>query len=370
MQRACFAVAGRPVRFLAKSPLLRMPVLGWIIRSSGAIPVYRHQDDPGQMRKNVEVLKEAHWGLDRDGPWGSSPRGRSHGDPAISPLRTGAAQDRSRCRPGSGWHLSCLEHSHIPLGLSFSHKESFRSAALVVVGERSSGRPASAHAEDPREMPEETRCGGAHPSHRTKGCEAVTLNLERWEDAPLVACAEAVHRAENEAHGGAVERAERLERSRLVAEALHELRQNDPERLGALLPAVARFHRALRTLGLSADDLDLDPGMSSFFRRRLLSLALFFLSLPVLLLGSIGLCRALYGYRSPLSTREMGPGGSLYGEDSGWDRLLRNLGDPSGCSYGVAAWRAGRPRGLFPLCGLWPEPHNGYGSCGMTSIGR
>ena len=40
---------GRPVRFLAKSTLFSSPWVGWFVRACGAIPVYRHMDDPTQV---------------------------------------------------------------------------------------------------------------------------------------------------------------------------------------------------------------------------------------------------------------------------------------------------------------------------------
>lgn len=40
------AAARRPVRFLAKAPLFTHPLVGWLVRGSGAIPVYRRSDDP------------------------------------------------------------------------------------------------------------------------------------------------------------------------------------------------------------------------------------------------------------------------------------------------------------------------------------
>src|SRR5438105_8132671 len=37
--------APRPVSFLAKAPIFRMPVIGWFARALDSIPVYRRQDN-------------------------------------------------------------------------------------------------------------------------------------------------------------------------------------------------------------------------------------------------------------------------------------------------------------------------------------
>ena len=50
------SAAGRPVRFLAKATLFHHPAVGFLVRGSGAIPVYRRVDDHAQMgrdRKSV-----------------------------------------------------------------------------------------------------------------------------------------------------------------------------------------------------------------------------------------------------------------------------------------------------------------------------
>ena len=34
----------RPVRFLGKAPLFKMPIIGWLMRALQCLPVYRAQD--------------------------------------------------------------------------------------------------------------------------------------------------------------------------------------------------------------------------------------------------------------------------------------------------------------------------------------
>src|SRR6185436_9191422 len=48
-------LAPRQVSFLAKSPLLRTPVLGYFVRAMDCIPVYRHQDEGDDVTRNHET---------------------------------------------------------------------------------------------------------------------------------------------------------------------------------------------------------------------------------------------------------------------------------------------------------------------------
>ena len=49
----------RPVSFLAKSTLFKMPFIAQIIRCFDSVPVYRRQDQGSDMRKNQEMFAAA-----------------------------------------------------------------------------------------------------------------------------------------------------------------------------------------------------------------------------------------------------------------------------------------------------------------------
>ena len=72
------AVSARPLTFLAKEPIFRMPGLGALVRALGALPVVRAQDDPARMRENAEALGAASRGLAEGRAIALFPEGRSH----------------------------------------------------------------------------------------------------------------------------------------------------------------------------------------------------------------------------------------------------------------------------------------------------
>ncbi|MBA2626885.1 MAG: 1-acyl-sn-glycerol-3-phosphate acyltransferase, partial [Gemmatimonadales bacterium] len=260
------AVAGRPVRFLAKAPLVADRRIGWLLRAAGSIPVFRQQDDPSAMGGNREMFRAAGGVLAGGAALAVFPEGVSHSAPAIAELRTGAARialsDPARAAA-----------TIVPVGLVLRDKERFRSEALVVIGHavawddlrvRSSDDPATVRALTAR----------IDAALRT-----VTLNLEQWEDAPLIECAEAVYVAERSA---STEPATRLERLRVAARVLSEVR-ND-RAWAPLFIAIRRHAQALAGLHLSPTDLHAatDFGTATRWALRRVPLAL----LPVLLIGA------------------------------------------------------------------------------------
>jgi 1-acyl-sn-glycerol-3-phosphate acyltransferase len=85
------AAAGRPVRFLAKAPLVEDRRIGWLFRAAGCIPVYRQQDSPELMSRNADSLRAAAAALAGGSAIALFPEGISHDKPSLSPLRTGDA---------------------------------------------------------------------------------------------------------------------------------------------------------------------------------------------------------------------------------------------------------------------------------------
>src|SRR2546428_10226142 len=69
--------APRPVSFLAKAPIFRMPVIGWFARALDSIPVYRRQDNmPTESNRGTFAAARAL--LARGGGVANFPGGATH----------------------------------------------------------------------------------------------------------------------------------------------------------------------------------------------------------------------------------------------------------------------------------------------------
>src|SRR5216117_3216017 len=125
-------LAPRRVSFLAKAPLFRMPVIGTFCRAFEAIPVHRRQDEGSDPSHNRETFETARAVLARGGAIAIFPEGKSHSDPKLRPLKTGAA----RIALGAAAALTGPAPIRIvPAGLYYRAKRTFRSAALLYFGD-------------------------------------------------------------------------------------------------------------------------------------------------------------------------------------------------------------------------------------------
>jgi glycerol-3-phosphate O-acyltransferase / dihydroxyacetone phosphate acyltransferase len=240
------SAAGRPIRFLAKEPLLHHPGIGWLVRGAGSIPIYRRSDDAARVHLNDRSFRAAHQALEDGAAIGMFPEGISHDLPGLAPLKTGAA----RIALG-GARLVGGAFPIIPVGLTFRGKEHFRSEALALVGSPIQWDDLAAAEPAPRVTRELT-------GRIAAALRGQTLNLQSWEDAPLVEWAAAIYAAEVGAGEGRAARM-RLEREAVIA--LDRLRDGHTRELPGIVAEVQEHARVLKSFGLRPPDLRELPRM-------------------------------------------------------------------------------------------------------------
>lgn len=257
-------VAGRPVQFLAKAPLFSDPLIGWVVRGVGSLPVYRQQEDPAQMGRNLETFRAVHEALARGAAVGIFPEGISHDRPSLVPLKTGAARIALGAAPLVGGPFPV-----VPIGLVFESKQEFRSAAFVVIGEAVPWNDlAGAGPADQDAVRELTR-------RIYDALHQVTVNLHSHEDSSLIAAATAVWDVEVEsARSADAEAARRI----AAADALTRLTLDGDEPAADVARRLRDHMRTLAVLGMSPADVHRRHDMGSAARwtlERVSPLALF-----------------------------------------------------------------------------------------------
>ena len=293
----CFAP--RRVSFLAKSPLFRMPVVGFFVRALDSIPVYRRQDESGDTSsRNRETFERAAELLGRGGAIAICPEGASHSEPYLLPLKSGAARIALGAVSAAGG--PALDLKIVPAGLYYTAKATFRSGALLYFGEPIPVEPAAPDpdGEPPREAVR------ALSDRVAEGLRSLTLNADRREALAMVARAERIFSAgdDDEEEGESLER-ELLRRRRFV-EAYAYHRRHSAERLEALERRVSAYEEELRQAGLE-DPRQLSPSTVADYARvrKLLARVLIFLLLLPAALAGAALHYPAYKLAGVLATR-------------------------------------------------------------------
>lgn len=265
------ATAGRNVRFLAKAPLFTHPLIGWLVRGVGSVPVYRQQDDPTLVSQNLDSFRDVHRVLAGGDVVGIFPEGISHSASRLAPLKTGAA----RMAIGAA---AQLQHDFpiIAVGLVFRDRDAFRSEAHVIIGEPFAWNDLVRDVDDRTTV-------RALTERIEQAMRRVSVNLEQWEDEPLVRTAEEVWRAE---FGAEKSPAAEVERLRIITEALRELREGKEHPWRETALELRAHGRALRKIDLTPEDLVTTITTGEAARWMLRKLPLVPL-LPISLLGAI-----------------------------------------------------------------------------------
>lgn len=126
------AALPRKVNFMATVQMFRFAPLKWLLLRCGVIPVNRVKDDPKAMRSVMDTFEAVYRVLERSEAVALFPEGITHDDPQLKEVKSGAARMALE-----------LEHRHggklglqiVPVGLTFSAKDLYRSEVLANFGE-------------------------------------------------------------------------------------------------------------------------------------------------------------------------------------------------------------------------------------------
>jgi 1-acyl-sn-glycerol-3-phosphate acyltransferase len=274
-----FHAGGRPTRPLAKAPLFEQALVGTVLRGLGGLPVYRRQDDSALVHLNDRTFDAAVEALRAGDAVQIYPEGKSHSEPALAPLRTGAARIALLAEARSGWSLGLRIQ---PVGLTYTRKHAFRGRALAAFGEPFGVQDLRAEYE--RDDREAVRRLTARIQTEL---EALTLNVEHPEDVELVDVAERLWVRQKKLAGWREREpmAVRLPRLRRLAEGIQWLRATDPARLERLRADVRRYLRLLTLFGASEGDVPRRYPLGSVLAYAARQLLILGLVLPVAILG-------------------------------------------------------------------------------------
>ncbi len=242
----------RKVNFVATVQLFRLEPLRWLLTSCGVIPINRLKDDPRAMRTVMDTFEACFRVLERGEAIGIFPEGITHDDLQLKTVKTGAARMALE-----------LEHRHagklglqiVPVGLTFSAKEIYRSDVLVNFGEPI--RVADYLAGYPENKKDCIQRLTVEIEHRI---ESLILHLPTLERARLIEAVKRLHLerllvANRVVHEPVPPKAGELLLTQAIARAVEFTCQNHPEVASAFTRKLDRYERWLKRLNLSDEEL-------------------------------------------------------------------------------------------------------------------
>ena len=236
------------VRMLAKSTLWRQMPVGLFVRLAGAVPVYRQVDRGVDTAKNVEMFARCWRILGEGGSIALFPEGLSHNEPALQPLKTGAA----RIALGTAARYPEADLSIVPFGLVFEARDRFRSRALMEIGHPIELRRAAAwHGWDLSAGETEQETVRSLTAEIERELAAVTLNYASWEEAEIVRRAADLWVSEQEGVGAGHRLKPGLPYQRAFAEGYADIKRLYPRETAQVRRRTAAYARLLDLTGLT-----------------------------------------------------------------------------------------------------------------------
>ncbi|HEY3580991.1 MAG TPA: lysophospholipid acyltransferase family protein [Pyrinomonadaceae bacterium] len=269
-------LAPRRVSFLAKAPLFRMPVIGYLVKALDSLPVYRRQDEGQDVTKNEETFVAARKLLAKGGTIGICPEGVSHDEPGLRPIKTGAA--RIALAAASTGEVKNLKI--VPAGLYYTSKTRFRSSALLYFGAPLAVTPVKLDPDGnpPREAVRQLS------KQIEQALREVILDARHEEALQTIARAERIFSAETQ-DGDSLKDELRLQQRFVKAYVILEGHQ--PERLRRLEQRMIRFEEELNQAGVDAEELAPPSSTWNVFKSIIKRSLLFLLMLGPALAGTI-----------------------------------------------------------------------------------
>lgn len=266
----------REVAFGARHGLLKIPVIGAVMKEMGTVPIYRAEDlaslsDAQRRERNTGSLDALADAVSKGKFAALFPEGDAHDNPYLSPIKSGAARFYYRARQLQRIRAATEQDPTpviLPVGLFYDNKTLWRSDVLVVF------HPPITLPEhldfDP--APQATSEELIAPARELRDLIELRLNesvhaTESWELHRLMQRAASLVRAERALRAGTVEPpasfAERVEGMGRIWEGHRALKERDPAALEVLLTRMARYEADLEALDLDDRDLDRAPGLFS-----------------------------------------------------------------------------------------------------------
>jgi len=280
-------VVPRRVLLTAKATIFGNPVAAMLLRWVGVVPLRRASDEKTAQghidrSRNEDTFLAVRQALQSGKAVLIFPEGKSHDEPAMAPLRTGAARMAlDACGSGAAPMLAI-----VPIGLTFERKDTPRTRVLVQIGE-------------PLRMEQWCAAQHARPVEDLTGeidarLRAVTLNYTSAEEAARTVRLASTIAAliEPSRPLGEVDRELGVETSiaRRIEELSVSLNTADPElrsRADAVVERLEALHRVASARGIPLDDIGIDLSVRAGLRFTLREGWLLLVAGPIALWGRL-----------------------------------------------------------------------------------
>ncbi|HEX5219096.1 MAG TPA: lysophospholipid acyltransferase family protein, partial [Verrucomicrobiae bacterium] len=272
----------RKVNFMATVQMFRFAPLKWLLLRCGVIPVNRVQDNPRGMRSVMDTFEAVYRVLERGEAVALFPEGITHDDPQLKEVKTGAARMALELEHRHGGKLGLVI---VPVGLTFSAKELYRSDALANFGEPIRVADFLVIYDSQRKD-----CLRKLSQEIEMRIQALILHIPNLDQARVIAAVKRLylerlrlgHRSVGVPLGS---QAEELALTQRIGAAVQKIYQESPAVAEGFCHRLARYEKLLRKLSVADDELAAFEQRGAWMGKHLWLACLAVVFLPIALYG-------------------------------------------------------------------------------------
>jgi len=262
--------------------LFRFAPLKWLLTRCGVIPVNRVQDNAKGMRSVLDTFEAVFCVLERGEAVALFPEGITHDDPQLKEVKTGAARMALELEHRHGGRLGL---QIVPVGLTFSAKELYRSEALVNFGEPIRAADYLGGYEEQRK-----ECIRRLSHEIEARIQALILHVPELEQARIIAAVKRLYlgrlRVGNRVLETAITpQAEELVLTQRISAAVQAVHRTSPDVARGFTTRLNRYEQWLARLRISDDELAQTQDGATLFRRSLWLATIAIVALPIAIYG-------------------------------------------------------------------------------------
>jgi 1-acyl-sn-glycerol-3-phosphate acyltransferase len=246
----------RKVNFIGTVQLFSFKPVKWLLTQCGVIPINRVKDNPKAMRSVADTFEAVYQVLERGEAVGIFPEGITYDDSALKEVKSGAARMALELEHRHGGKLGLRV---VPVGLTYSAKEIYRSDVLANFGEPIVAADfLEGYAERRKE------CIVRMTEEIERRIQSLIVHIPKLEEARVVEGVkrlyfERLHLGNRITIAAAARQAGDLMLSQRIAEMVDRVYRTQPERAAAFAVKLNFYERWLARLKISNDALELFP---------------------------------------------------------------------------------------------------------------
>jgi glycerol-3-phosphate O-acyltransferase / dihydroxyacetone phosphate acyltransferase len=268
------AMLHRPLCFIAKAPLFKVPILGWLLRRGRCIPAYRSQDAGYAKEKNDALYAAAAEALGGRPALAIFPEGKSHSEPHLAEFRHGASKialETESLRGGVRIQL---------IGIHYERTRGFRGRVLIQLG------PPIAAAEYIDRYRADARATTAALTEELQSRLSEMILTAETREVLRLADLLARMRALQE-KGRPHQTGEAFDRKKLILERYRLLRERVPDEVERLRRQLSRYEQMLAQIGVNEEQVGAEYSIGRVVSSALVNTLLVTVALPFLAVGIV-----------------------------------------------------------------------------------